>query len=222
MTLSAWIDAGLSLGEIGQLTERHPSTVGYWVAKHGLTANGRTKYAGRGGIDRDRLSRLVGSGRALREIAAELGVSVSTVRYWIGRYGLPSPIEIRRASITRTIAEGRRTLRKECAKHGWTTFVVENSGRIRCRKCRMQAVSAWRRRAKAKLVAEAGGHCVKCGYDRCQAALQFHHLDPTDKAFALSNAGVPRSIEVLRAETAKCALLCANCHAEVESGVAVL
>jgi hypothetical protein len=69
------------------------------------------------------------------------------------------------------------------------------------------------------LVAEAGGRCVICGYDRCVAALQFHHLEPSQKAFGLSKRGVTRSIEAARAEAGKCTLLCSNCHAEVEAGV---
>ena len=36
------------------------------------------------------------------------------------------------------------------------------------------------------LVDDAGGACRLCGYDRCVAALQFHHLDPETKRFALA------------------------------------
>ena len=40
-----------------------------------------------------------------------------------------------------------------------------------------------------------------------------------DLAFpAISLRGTTRSIDKLRAEAAKCALLCANCHAAVEVG----
>src|SRR5215217_2519552 len=67
-----------------------------------------------------------------------------------------------------------------------------------------------------------GGRWVGCGYDTCCAALQFHHLDPRAKAFALSHEGATRGIERARAEAMKCVLLCANCHAEVEAGVRVL
>lgn len=71
---------------------------------------------------------------------------------------------------------------------------------------------------KRKLVEEAGGACLICGYDRCVAALEFHHLDPSQKAFNLSLRGITKSIEVVREEAAKCVLLCATCHAEVEAG----
>ena len=76
-----------------------------------------------------------------------------------------------------------------------------------------------RRKGKAILVAEAGGACVACGYDRCIAALQFHHLDPAEKRFSLSQQGMTRSLERARAEARKCVLLCGNCHAEAEAGV---
>jgi hypothetical protein len=76
-----------------------------------------------------------------------------------------------------------------------------------------------RRRVKEILVSEAGGACRLCGYDRCLAALEFHHLDPTTKSFGLAFAGVTRGIAEMRTEAAKCILLCSNCHAEVEAGV---
>ncbi|MEY2151310.1 hypothetical protein AB7849_10375 [Rhodanobacter sp. 115] len=68
---------------------------------------------------------------------------------------------------------------------------------------------------KRELVALAGGHCAHCGYDANLAALTWHHREPSRKSFnldlrALSN----RKIVEIRAEAAKCILLCANCHAE--------
>ncbi|MEO8690851.1 MAG: hypothetical protein ABI611_21875, partial [Solirubrobacteraceae bacterium] len=95
-------------------------------------------------------------------------------------------------------------------------------GRYRCKLCRSEHVSARRRRVKRLLVEEAGGRCILCGYDRYTGALQFHHLDPSTKSFALSVQGVARSLEKARAEAAKCVLICANCHAEVEAGVATI
>jgi hypothetical protein len=75
---------------------------------------------------------------------------------------------------------------------------------------------------KDALVAEAGGSCVLCGYSRCLAALEFHHLDPAAKRFSLAGRGVTRSLARAREEARKCVLLCANCHAEVEAGVRTL
>lgn len=76
----------------------------------------------------------------------------------------------------------------------------------------------WKKRAvKHQLVLYKGGKCEKCRYDKCEGALQFHHLDPSKKEFALSDINFNASsfsMEILKKEVDKCQLLCANCHAE--------
>jgi 5-methylcytosine-specific restriction endonuclease McrA len=114
----------------------------------------------------------------------------------------------------------QRFTQRSCATHGATEFVLESSGYYRCKLCRQQRVKDWRRRAKQLLIAEAGGSCQLCGYDRCPGALHFHHVDPASKEFGISRKGFTRSIAKMREEAAKCVLLCSNCHAEVEAGVA--
>jgi hypothetical protein len=101
-----------------------------------------------------------------------------------------------------------------CSRHGLTAHVKRRDGGFRCRRCVVDSVTRRRRELKAILVREAGGACALCGYDRCLAALQFHHLDPTRKSFSLAAQA--------RAEASKCVLLCANCHAEVETGISAL
>lgn len=73
------------------------------------------------------------------------------------------------------------------------------------------AVKAWRRRTKAKAIAEKGGACARCGYAKSPRALTFHH--PGHKSFAISRS--PQSWAKIKAELAKCQLLCLNCHAEI-------
>jgi hypothetical protein len=112
---------------------------------------------------------------------------------------------------------------RACDVHGWTAFVRTGTvGTYRCGRCNSAAVAARRRTVKAQLVAEAGGRCAACGFDGYLGALQFHHRDPTAKAFALSDQGVTRSLDAARAEARKCVLLCANCHATVEAGLLVI
>lgn len=224
--LTAYLAQGLSLIQIGTLENRDPSTVGYWVEKYGLEANGRAKYAPRGGLARDQLVPLVESGATLQEMAGALDRSIGTVRYWLDKHGLKvrngrgrRPC-IARDEVEAALANGQRTIGGQCRVHGDTIFVIENSRRVRCRECRKERVVEWRRRTKPKLVEEAGGCCRLCGYGRCMAALEFHHLDPAEKEFGLSVNGITRSIEKIRAEAAKCILLCSNCHAEVEVGFA--
>ena len=75
---------------------------------------------------------------------------------------------------------------------------------------------------KEILVAEAGGRCAVCGYDRHVGALQFHHRESSSKMFGLAARGATRSLDAARAEAEKCVLLCSNCHAEVEAAMVKL
>jgi hypothetical protein len=162
------------------------------------------------------LEPLVRRGLSTGQIAAELGIGKTTVRHWLREYGLSTAWAERR----RSSAEAQASALFDCPRHGRTVFRLRSAGGYRCAKCRAEAVTRRRRKVKRVLVEDAGGRCVLCGYDRCIAALEFHHLAPGDKRFAPSHRGVTRSLEKARAEAAKCALLCANCHAEVEAGVA--
>lgn len=226
--LKGYLEQGLSLEQIGTLENRDPSTVGYWLRKHGLEANGRAAHAARGALSLDLLRPLVDRGLTLAEIADELDRSVAAVRYWLEKHGLrtkgrrgPRPV-IPREIVDQAIARGLRTLEAECPHHGRGVFVIENSGRVRCRQCRMDRVADRRRKVKRILIEEAGGRCIRCGYDRFVGALQFHHVDPTQKSFGVAQKGATIGIDALRAEAEKCIVLCANCHAEVEHGEAGL
>lgn len=59
-----------------------------------------------------------------------------------------------------------------------------------------------------------GGKCQKCGYNKCLAALEFHHSDPTYKEEKISSMLTENNIEEILEEVLKCKLLCTNCHRE--------
>jgi transposase len=214
------LDEGLSLAEIGRRVDRHESTVAYWVQKHGLRAVNRGTHASKGEIQRGELEALVESGASIAEIAQAVERSKATIRHWLAKYGLrteggvgrrprPGAREARAAGLSNAIVV--------CPHHGETPHVREPRGYFRCMLCRQDAVVRRRRRVKEILVQEAGGGCRLCGYDRCLAALEFHHLDPQLKEFGVARRGA-HGLERLRIEVSKCILLCSNCHAEVEAG----
>jgi excisionase family DNA binding protein len=213
-----YLREGLSLERIGQLTGRHASTVSYWVKKHGLAAVHRDRHAPKGGVDRATLAGLVDEGLSTREIADRLGFSQSTVRHWLRQHGLRTHRARQAGSSGVRGADPDRKL-MTCARHGETPFWLETRGVYRCLRCRSEAVARRRRKLKEILVAEAGGHCSICGYDRYIGALQFHHRDGATKEFGLADRGLTRSLDAVRAEANKCVLLCANCHSEVEGGI---
>lgn len=125
-------------------------------------------------------------------IAARLGLSESGVRYWEGKYGLGTAFGPH--------GKGRRV---KSSKERAADMVRE--------------VTAHRRHLKSKAIEYKGNKCVLCGYNKCNAALEFHHLDRKTKAFGLSRNGVTRSWDSIRKELDKCILVCANCHREVEA-----
>jgi ferredoxin len=186
--------------------------------KHGLVSAHASKHSRRGGIDEATLRAFVEDGQSLRQIAEQTGLSPTAIRYWLKRYGL------RTAPNHYMVGEGEKPeqIMRECRRHGWIAHQRGAGGFFRCGTCAAERVSERRRRVKAILIAEAGGVCIICGYQRCQAALQFHHVDPAQKSFHISLNGATRAIDALREEAAKCVLLCANCHAEVEVGDATL
>lgn len=215
----AWLEeqlaSGRSIEAIARDVGRHPSSVAYWVRKHGLTSMHAVRHAPRGGIDRDLLEELIGQGLSIRAMATRLGVSYATVRHWLRRHGL----ETRRARRLRVDDASPSEPLLACPEHGVVPHVRGSDGYLRCRACRAAAVMRRRARVRAILIAEAGGRCAVCGYDAHPAALQFHHVDPSSKAFTVRDGGT-RSIARMREEIRKCVLLCANCHAQVEVGAA--
>ena len=79
----------------------------------------------------------------------------------------------------------------------------------------MDAVNRKRKKLKKDLVEYKGGKCENCGYNKCVAAMDFHHKDPKEKDFGLSCNGHTYSWKKITKEADKCLLLCSNCHREL-------
>lgn len=54
--------------------------------------------------------------------------------------------------------------------------------------------------------------CALCGYDKCVAALDFHHIKK--KKFDITNVRTYSKVK-LKSEIDKCIVICANCHREI-------
>lgn len=110
---------------------------------------------------------------------------------------------------------------RNCSKHGLTKFKKLSSGKNRpnrwsCVKCIQARQSKRRIKNKELLVNEFGGSCLLCGYNKLSMALDFHHLDSSDKSFGLADGVCRLSLETCRQEASKCILVCKNCHSEIE------
>lgn len=106
---------------------------------------------------------------------------------------------------------------RNCQIHGITTYRLESNRKNswRCVKCGSAAVQKRRENLKLMALEYKGGKCCQCGYDKCPAALEFHHTDPSEKDFGISAKGLTRSWEKLKEELDKCILVCSNCHREI-------
>lgn len=102
-------------------------------------------------------------------------------------------------------------------------FYSGNTTRQYCYSCSPQGVESkialrYKKRAlKHILVEYKGGKCEKCGYNDCEGALEFHHLDPLQKDFNISHINLNNSnlsLDIVKQEVDKCILICANCHAK--------
>ena len=104
-------------------------------------------------------------------------------------------------------------MNKECKKHGLTEHSLRIDGRWICKKCSVERVTKWRQNLKKRAVEYLGGKCQKCGYNKYQGALIFHHRED-NKSFGVAGRGHTRSWKRVKEELDKCDLLCLNCHAE--------
>lgn len=149
-------------------------------------------------------------------MAKETGLSQTNIRYWLGKYGLKSKV---------TKSDGGKNhiapvVKFECKKCQETNPGNFYKTRNRCKKCHNLDQTTRFRQYKKQAVEYKGGCCQRsiggkmCGYNRCLAGLDFHHLDPKQKDpkwRAMKNWKFDR----IKKELDKCILVCKNCHAEI-------
>lgn len=169
------------------------------------------------------LKSLVDQKLSIRDIAKTINKSSTSVRYWLKKYNLKT---VHNSFIDGYIGENS-ILRlngatiQNCSNCG--ILLNEDTGywrknknqwQAKCKKCLNKlSVDRWRNNKK-RAVEYKGGKCERCGYDRCIDALEFHHIDPTQKDKNFSNIKI-RKWEDQKKELDKCICVCANCHREV-------
>ena len=101
---------------------------------------------------------------------------------------------------------------RTCGIDGQSNFY--KTARYQCKSCFNKRCVASGQQRVFDLKMHYGGKCVRCGYNKSLAALQFHHTDPTQKEFSLGHKRGIKWEEQIK-ELDKCELVCANCHAEI-------
>ena len=159
-------------------------------------------------------------GKTYKEISSELNCAVSTVSYHCKINKLdcePNRLTDEDKIELQELYDKIGSLKKVAKLKGRSFETVQKYVKQKERTRKMsnsEAVIDWRRRKKIELVEYKGGKCEKCGYDKCNSALEFHHLDPTKKDFSPS-ANMNMAWNKIQNEIDKCILVCANCHREI-------
>lgn len=216
---------GLTINEIIKELNCAKSTVSYHINNIGLGGN-RDKFLI--GIDDDKISLIKKLRLELKtysDILTLVNISEDKLKKVCRFLGLNGPNNlivaktlddndvinyyktVKSLRLTSTFfGVSRETIRKKIPPE---ILLVKREKKI----SKSQAVVDWRKRKKIDLVKYKGGCCEKCGYNKSFEALQFHHINPSEKDFTIG--GKSYSLERLKKEVDKCILVCANCHIEI-------
>lgn len=171
---------------------------------------------------KENILKLRKEGKSVNEIINDLGCARSTVSYHFNNAGIGS-VKIDSKLIDKINEYYLTHTKKETAikfniGESTVTKYTKNKRVIDSDVVRKQkaviAVVKRRQKIKEMSIEYKGGCCQKCGYNKCNAALEFHHLDPNEKDFGIGSYTV-LSWDKIKEELDKCILVCANCHREI-------
>jgi len=165
-------------------------------------------------------------GFSYNEIKNKLNCTKSTISYHCNRFGLGKPDSGK--PLTEEIIDSlnnyykTHTTEETCKKfnvskttlHKYTLnkkiILTEDERKLK----NYENVRNHRQKIKDRSVEYKGGKCVKCGYNKCVKALEFHHINPKEKDFTISSYS-KLSWDKIKKELDKCILVCSNCHREI-------
>ena len=176
---------------------------------------------------RNDVEKLRTEGKSYNEISKTLKISKASVSFHARNLNLNEPIKSKKLSddkIREIIKLSENHQKKEVAKMIGVSYATvkrhtENYPKKTKEEIKINQYNAhkdWRQRIKKQCIEYLGGKCENCGYDKCTAALDFHHKDMNEKEFNISGGSL-KSFEKLKPELDKCILLCANCHREIHN-----
>ena len=152
------------------------------------------------------LEKYISKGLSIAKIAQKVKCSQSTIRHWLKKHKLKTNVSNNlKCVICENFLTGNQ--KKFCSSTCKSKGNYKNSNSYE-----RQTKTALQR--KKELIESRGGGCEKCGYNKCIAAIDFHH-NKDIKNFnldsrTLSNISMKRILE----EFKLCEVLCSNCHRE--------
>lgn len=166
------------------------------------------------------LENLLKENSSLRSISKLTGKSLTSIRYWIKKYQL----SLDKSKIPHELKSSRFCPRC-CQEKGIQEFYKKRGIQYAssyCKSCTTRQTVERMINFKSLCVEYKGGKCIVCGYNKYHGALEFHHMNPDDKDFTISQMRKYSFDNLVKFELDKCVLLCANCHREVENGLVLI
>jgi len=167
------------------------------------------------------LENYINQNLSLNQISKKTGKSLTTVRYWTRKHNLRSKFITFKNKPIEEYDEFRFCYR--CGKQVPTKEFYSRRGKPNsspyCKICTNEQTISRQREIKFNMIKYKGGKCERCGYNKCKAALEFHHKDPSKKDFTIAHAKQRSFNEEMKRELDKCSLLCSNCHRELHEEI---
>jgi 5-methylcytosine-specific restriction endonuclease McrA len=188
-------------------------------------------------MNKELIEQYIANGISSYKIAELENKSQTSVRYWLDKYELKTKTALSRALFSNGERKDLYSTKefKVCTKCNIEkpiglfyrvkkkTSYIPHSYCIECsKKGFKERDNKKRMRIKTDAIGYKGGCCQICKYSKCISALEFHHIDPSTKKFSISQLVMKDksvTLEEIKSELDKCALLCANCHREVHAGL---
>jgi len=169
-------------------------------------------------MDVEKLKEYLAEGKSTNEIAPLMGLkSGSTVRFWMKKYDLESPLKGGNKSKHLEI-DGIKTCSRCNTDKDKSEFRSrsDRNGTLNtyCRSCEAKDSYERYEDLKQELVTFKGDKCALCEKQYHISIYSFHHTGKEHKDFNLADRRHSPMAEVLR-ELKKCILVCRNCHAEI-------
>ena len=175
-------------------------------------------------MNKQKLIEYVENGMSISQISKLESRGKTTVRYWLGKYQLKTKHKtFKDGYVLNPILKIDGKPIQNCSK--CKVLLTEETGYWReskniwqanCKKCHNKySVERWQNNKK-RAVDYKGGRCERCGYDKCIDALEFHHIDPSQKDKNFGNIKI-RKWDDQKKELDKCICVCSNCHREIHS-----
>lgn len=200
--IKTYIDNGLTNKEIAGILDINISSLRRKIKEYGLNRFSQTNRIVSDEIKKQIID-LYLSGMSLQDISANLGIYRVTISRILKRNNIA--VEKRRLSQEKQME--LKDKKRNC-------IICDKDVKDKKNICMTCYTNVRRFRLKNWMINYKGGECADCNVKNLDiSCYDFHHLDPSQKDFALSRLNSARiSKEKVVKELDKCVLLCSNCH----------